>query len=105
MGVNCTLQSNYWSTMLDSLSYLFRDYNIWVYGATEPSRQHASGPPDTPEIRSEHNQFVNTSSRLGIISDKVVFICNDRSRNLVGSGHRAEVLAEKDTETAFYIAW
>ena len=72
MGVNCTLQSNYWSTMLDSLSYLFRDYNIWVYGATKSSHQHPSGPPDPPESRLEHDQFADTSSRLGIISDKVV---------------------------------
>ena len=84
MGVDCTLQSNYWSTLLDSLSYLFRDYHIWVYVATKSSHRHYSGPSDAPESRVEHFQFANTLNRLGITSNKVDLICNDRVEVLGG---------------------
>lgn len=84
MGVDCTLQSNYWSTLLDSLSYLFRDYHIWVYVATKSSHRHYFGPSDAPKSRVEHFQFANTLNRLGITSNKVDLICNDRVEVLGG---------------------
>ena len=49
MGVNGTLQSNYWSTMLDSLSYLFRNHDMRVCGASKLPQLRPPGSTDISE--------------------------------------------------------
>ena len=73
MRINGTLQGNYRSTMLDSLSYLFGDYDMRVFGASKLPHLHPPGSPNIFEDCLKHDSFVNTSRQAGHHLQNVMF--------------------------------